>query len=46
MAMPMKRLMWAVLITLMMAGAGLLARRLSARIWWTATGEGPPTENV
>jgi hypothetical protein len=46
MSMPMKRLLWAVLVAMMMAGAGLLARRLSATIWRTAVGEGPPTENA
>jgi hypothetical protein len=42
----MKRVMWAVLITAMMTAAGLVARRLSTKIWRTATGEGPPTENI
>jgi hypothetical protein len=41
-----KRVMWGVLIAAMMAAAGLLARRLSATIWQTATGEEPPTRNV
>jgi hypothetical protein len=30
----------------MMAGGGLLARRLSATIWRSAMGEAPPTKNV
>jgi hypothetical protein len=46
MSSTMKRLMWAVLVMAMMAGAGLLARRMSATIWRTTVGEEPPTENV
>jgi len=41
-----KRLMWAGLVMVMMAAAGLLARRMSATIWRTAIGEEPPTESV
>ena len=41
-----KRLMWASLVVVMMAAAGLLARRMSATIWRTAVGEEPPTESV
>jgi hypothetical protein len=46
MSITVKRLMWAVLVMAMMAGAGLVARRMSATIWRTAIGEEPPTENV
>ena len=46
MSTTMKRLMWALLVTAMLAGAGLLARRLSATIWRTTVGEAPPTANV
>lgn len=42
----MKRVVWAVLVTVMLTAAGLLARRLSTKIWQTATGEEPPTANV
>lgn len=41
-----KRMLWAALVAVMMAGGGLLARRLSATIWKTAMGEAPPTKNV
>jgi len=41
-----KRLMWASLVVVMMAAAGLLARRMSATIWRTAVGEEPPAESV
>jgi hypothetical protein len=40
-----KRLMWASLVVVMMATAGLVARRMSATIWRTAVGEEPPTDN-
>jgi hypothetical protein len=42
----LKRALWAGLVAAMMAGGGLLARRLSATIWRTAMGEAPPTKNV
>jgi len=42
----MKRALWAGLVAVMMAGGGLLARRLSATIWRSAMGEAPPTKNV
>jgi hypothetical protein len=45
MSMMAKRLMWASLVVVMMAAAGLLARRMSATIWRTAIGEEPPTDN-
>jgi hypothetical protein len=41
-----KRILWAGLVAVMMAGGGLLARRLSATIWRSAMGESPPTKNV
>lgn len=41
-----KRTLWAGLVAVMMAGGGLLARRLSATIWRSAMGEAPPTKNV
>ena len=41
-----KRVMWVILVTAMMTVAGLVARRLSTRIWGIATGEEPPTESV
>jgi hypothetical protein len=41
-----KRMLWAGLVAVMMAGGGLLARRLSATIWRSAMGEAPPTKNV
>ena len=41
-----KRILWAGLVAVMMAGGGLLARRLSATIWRSAMGEAPPTKNV
>jgi hypothetical protein len=46
MSITVKRLMWAGLVMVMMAAAGLLARRMSAGIWRTAIGEEPPTENA
>jgi hypothetical protein len=42
----MKRMLWAGLVAVMMAGGGLVARRLSATIWRSAMGEAPPTKNV
>ena len=42
----LKRALWAGLVAVMMAGGGLLARRLSATIWRSAMGEAPPTKNV
>jgi len=41
-----KRILWAGLVAAMMAGGGLLARRLSATIWRTTMGEAPPTKNI
>lgn len=41
-----KRMLWAGLVAVMMAGGGLVARRMSATIWRSAMGEGPPTKNV
>ena len=41
-----KRMLWAGLVAVMMAGGGLAARRLSATIWRSAMGEAPPTKNV
>jgi hypothetical protein len=41
-----KRILWAGLVAVMMAGGGLAARRLSATIWRSAMGEAPPTKNV
>ena len=41
-----KRMMWAGLVAIMMAGGGLIARRASATIWRTAMGEAPPTKNI
>jgi hypothetical protein len=41
-----KRMLWAGLVAVMMAGGGLLARRISATIWRSAMGEAPPTKNV
>ena len=41
-----KRMMWAGLVAVMMAGGGLIARRASATIWRTAMGEPPPTKNI
>ncbi len=38
-----KRILWGVLAATMMAGAGLLARRLSAAVWKAAMNEEPPT---
>jgi len=42
----LKRALWAGLVAAMMAGGGLLARRLSATIWRSAMGEAPPTKSV
>jgi hypothetical protein len=42
----MKRALWGGLVAAMMAGGGLLARRLSATIWRSAMGEAPPTKNI
>ena len=42
----LKRMLWAGLVAVMMAGGGLAARRLSATIWKTAMGEAPPSKNV
>lgn len=42
----LKRVLWAGLVAIMMAGGGLLARRVSATIWRSAMGEAPPTKNV
>jgi hypothetical protein len=42
----LKRVLWAGLVAAMMAGGGLLARRVSATIWRTTMGEAPPTKNV
>ena len=41
-----KRMLWASLVAVMMAGGGLMARRVSATIWRSAMGEAPPTKNV
>lgn len=41
-----KRILWAGLVAVMMAGGGLVARRLSATIWRSTMGEAPPTKNV
>ena len=41
-----KRMLWAALVAMMMAGGGLAARRLSATIWRTTMGEAPPTRDV
>ena len=41
-----KRALWGALVAAMMAGGGLLARRLSATIWRSAMGEAPPTKNI
>ena len=41
-----KRMLWAGLVAVMMAGGGLLARRMSATIWRSTMGEAPPTKNV
>ena len=46
MSIVVKRLMWAGLVMVMMAAAGLLARRMSSAIWRSTIGEEPPTENV
>jgi len=42
----MKRMLWAALVAAMMAGGGLLARRVSAIIWRQAMREEPPTKGV
>jgi hypothetical protein len=42
----MKRVLWGVFVAVTLAAAGMLARRLCAAIWQTATGEEPPTSNV
>jgi hypothetical protein len=42
----LKRVLWAGLVAAMMAGGGLVARRLSATIWRSTMGEAPPTKNV
>jgi hypothetical protein len=42
----LKRILWATLAATMMAGAGLLARRLSAAVWKAAMNEEPPTAKV
>jgi hypothetical protein len=42
----LKRMLWAGLVAVMMAGGGLVARRLSATIWRSTMGEAPPTKNV
>ena len=42
----MKRLCYAALVVVMLAVAGLVARRASAMLWRTVTDEEPPTENV
>ena len=41
-----KRVLWAALVASVMAGAGLLARRVSAAVWKAAMKEDPPTANV
>lgn len=41
-----KKVLWAALAATMMAGAGLLARRLSAVLWRAAMAEDPPTAKV
>ena len=41
-----KKVLWAALAATMMAGAGLLARRLSAAVWRAAMAEDPPTASV
>jgi hypothetical protein len=41
-----KRMLWAALVAMMIAGGGLVARRLSATIWRTTMGEAPPSKNV
>jgi hypothetical protein len=42
----LKRILWAGLVAAMMAVGGLVARRLSTKIWRTTIGEPPPTPNV
>ncbi|MFN8637188.1 MAG: hypothetical protein U0893_25345 [Chloroflexota bacterium] len=42
----LKRALWAGLVAAMMAGGGLVARRLSAQIWRTTMGEAPPTKDL
>jgi hypothetical protein len=41
-----KRLLWAALVAAMMAGGGLVARRLSAMLWRQLMSEDPPTASV
>ena len=41
-----KRVLWAALVASVMAGAGLLARRVSAAVWKAAMKEDPPTANI
>jgi hypothetical protein len=41
-----KRMLWGGLVAVMMAGGGLLARRMSATIWRRTMGEAPPTKNL
>jgi hypothetical protein len=41
-----KRILWTALVAAMVAGGGLLARRLSAAVWRAAMGEEPPTASV
>ena len=41
-----KRLFWAALVAVMMATAGLVARRFSATLWRKVMREEPPTEIV
>jgi hypothetical protein len=41
-----KRALWGGLVAAMMAGGGLLARRVSAAICRSAMGEAPPTKNI
>jgi hypothetical protein len=42
----MKRLFWAVMVAVVMAAAGLVARRFSATLWRKVMHEEPPTEVV
>lgn len=42
----LKKLLWAALAATMMAGAGLLARRISAAVWKAAMQEEPPTAKI
>ena len=41
-----KRLLWAALVAAMMAGGGLVARRVSAMLWRQLMSEEPPTASV